>query len=119
MLTRAGLSSAAVVLDPSARGTPVLAPKRGPEKSGQEALLDGLLQLEVACGIDSPADFLAARQQLKMRALKNAMEARQTTVVTAADIDRWLMLAVEIKSSDALCLERLQRIIQAMKLRAS
>ena len=54
-----------------------------------------------------------------MRALKNAMEARQTTVVTAADIDRWLMLAVEIKSSDALCLERLQRIIQAMKLRAS
>ena len=119
LLTRAGLSSAAVVLDPSARGTPVLAPKRGPEKSGQEALLDGLLQLEVACGIDSPADFLAARQQLKMRALKNAMEARQTTVVTAADIDRWLMLAVEIKSSDALCLERLQRVIQAMKLRAS
>ncbi|OFZ87322.1 MAG: hypothetical protein A3I62_05045, partial [Betaproteobacteria bacterium RIFCSPLOWO2_02_FULL_62_79] len=63
-------------------------------KSGaksSESLPDILLNLEVACGIESPAEFLAARQHLKLRALKNAMEGRRAIVTTPEDIERWLV----------------------------
>ena len=60
-------------------GSPPAAPIAKTEKNATETLPDILLNLEVACGIDSPTEFLAARQHLKIRALKNAMEGRQAS----------------------------------------
>ena len=82
-----------------------------------EGLPDTLLNLEVACGIESPAEFLAARQHLKIRALKNAMEGRQTTVTTPADIERWLLDAAATPRPDEVSRERLAKVIAAVRLR--
>ncbi len=82
-----------------------------------ETLEDVLLNLEVACSLDSPADFLAARQRLKILALKTAMEGRQTTVTTSADIERWMLDAAASARPDALSSERLAKIIAAVRRR--
>ena len=107
-------------LEPRFQGNGAAATVPG-TKSGKnfpETLSDTLLNLEVACGIDSPAEFLAARQQLKIRALKNAMEARQTTVTTPADIERWLLDAAATPRPDAVSSERLEKIIAAVRRRS-
>lgn len=83
-------------------------------KTADAALLDILLNLEAACGIDSPSDFLAARQNLKLRALKNALESRQTAN-TPADIERWLLAAAAYPRPDELSRERLGKIIAAVR----
>ena len=87
-------------------------------KSGaksSESLPDILLNLEVACGIESPAEFLAARQHLKLRALKNAMEGRRAIVTTPEDIERWLVDAAATPRPDELSRERLAKIIAAVR----
>ena len=86
-------------------------------KATVESLPDILLNLEVACSIDTPSDFLAARQHLKIRALKNAMEGRQTTVTTAADIERWMLDAAGYPRSDDVSRERLAKIIAVVRRR--
>ena len=85
-------------------------------KSG-EGLPDILLNLEVACGIESPEEFLAARQHLKLRALKSAMEGRQATAATPADIERWLLDAAATPRPDELSRDRLAKIIAAVRVR--
>ena len=82
-----------------------------------ESLGDILLKLEIACGIESPAEFLAARQHLKLRALKDAMEGRRATVTTPHDIERWLLDAAATPNSDELSRERLAKIIAAVRPR--
>ena len=57
----------------------------GNDHSPDAATLEALLNLEIACGIESPNEFLATRQQLKIRALKTALEGRQ---VGHAVVDR-------------------------------
>lgn len=80
-----------------------------------ESLPDLLLNLEVACGIESPGEFLAARQHLKIRALKTAMEGRQAAVTTPADIERWLLGAAATPRPDEMSRERLVKIIAAAR----
>ena len=86
-------------------------------KATVESLPDILLNLEVACSVDTPSDFLAARQHLKIRALKNAMEGRQNTVTTPADIERWMLDAAACPRPDALSRERLAKIIAVVRRR--
>ena len=91
-------------------------------KSGNQSgvgLPDILLNLEVACGIESPDEFLAARQHLKLLALKNAMEGRQAAAATPADIERWLLDAAATPRPDEVSRERLAKIIAAVRLRQS
>lgn len=92
-------------------------PLAKPGKGAAESLPDILLNLEVACGIDSPEEFLAARQMLKMRALKAAMEGRQATVTTPADMERWLLDAGAYPRPDAVSRARLEKIIAAVRRR--
>ncbi|HTD91142.1 MAG TPA: hypothetical protein VK663_10800, partial [Burkholderiales bacterium] len=94
---------------------PAAAVKAG--KNAVEGLPEMLLNLEVACGIDSPAEFLAARQHLKILALKNAMEGRQATMTTPADIERWMLDAAAYPRADAASRERLLKIIAAVRRR--
>jgi hypothetical protein len=85
-------------------------------KSG-ESLPDVLLYLEAACGIDSPAEFAAARQRLKLLRLKNAMEARRPVVTTPEDIERWLLDAAAMPGPDEISRERLAKVIAAVRQR--
>lgn len=89
-----------------------------PAKKG-ESLEDTLLNLEVACGIDSPENFLAARQRLKILALKQAMEGRQHTTASPADIERWMLDAAASARPDELSRDRLAKIIAAVRRRPS
>ena len=87
------------------------------DKHASASLPEVLLNLEVACGIDTPQDFMADRQQLKIRALKTAMEGRQAAVTTPADIERWLLEAAGFPRPDALSRERLTKVIAAVRRR--
>jgi hypothetical protein len=79
-------------------------------------LPDILLDLEVACGIESPTEFLADRQHLKLRALKDAMEGRRASITTQEDIERQLIHAAAMPRSDEMSRERLAKIIAAVRL---
>ena len=103
----------------SGTGAFAVAPAAKPGKNAGESLPDILLNLEVACVIDTPAEFLAARQYLKIRALKNVMEGRQTVATTPADIERWLLDAAAHPCPDQSSRERLAKIIAAVRVRRS
>lgn len=100
-------------------GNATTAPTPKSAKTAPASLEDVLLNLEVACGIDSPTEFQAARQMLKIRALKNAMEGRQTATTTPADIERWLLDAAATPRPNDAARERLARIIAAVRRRSS
>jgi hypothetical protein len=92
---------------------PPSASKSGARSS--ESLPELLLKLEVACGIDSPAEFLADRRRLKLRALKDAMEARRAVASTPQDVERWLLDAAATPRPDESSRERLAKIIAAVR----
>ncbi|HZM44433.1 MAG TPA: DUF349 domain-containing protein [Burkholderiales bacterium] len=87
-------------------------------KAAGRDLPDLLLNLEVALGMESPAEFQAARQRLKILALKTAMEGRQATVTTPADIERWLLDAASTPRPDEVSRERMGKIVAAVRRRA-
>ena len=80
-----------------------------------DALNAVLLQLEAALNVESPPPFQAARRELKLRALKNAMEARKSADVSAADIDRWLAEAVGFARADEVSRQRIGMIVAALR----
>jgi hypothetical protein len=80
-------------------------------------LPDTLLQLEVALNLESPPELAAARQRLKLLALKTAMEDRRTSASTPADIERMLLAAASIPSPDGASRARLEKIISAVRAR--
>ena len=82
-----------------------------------ESLPDLLLNLEAACGMESPDEFSAARQRLKLLQLKSAMEARRPVVTTREDIERWLLDAAATPNPDDVSRERLAKIIAAVRRR--
>ena len=84
-------------------------------KTPGQNLGDVLLNLEVALGIESPAEFQAARQRLRILALKTAMEGRQATATTPADIERWLLDAAATPRPDEVSRERMGKIVAAVR----
>ena len=82
--------------------------------SPDAAILEALLELEVDCGIESPNEFLAARQQLKIRALKTALESRQAG---GASVDRegWLLKIAANPYLDEQSGARLAKVIAALR----
>ncbi|HJQ62345.1 MAG TPA: DUF349 domain-containing protein [Burkholderiales bacterium] len=90
---------------------------RGDEPKSDEDLPDILLNLEVACGIESPAQFHADRQRLKLRALKDAMESRRASLTTQEDIERQLIDAAAVPRPDEISRERLAKIIAAAQVK--
>jgi hypothetical protein len=91
---------------------------KGTPAAQRPALPDTLLNLEAACDIESPADFAAARRQLKMNALKFAMENRRPDAgASPADIERWLLEAAATPRPDDTSRARLERIIAAVQSR--
>jgi exonuclease SbcC len=100
---------------PEAWKTTLEARIRGAAPKSGASLPDLLLKLEMACGIDSPPEFLAERQRLKLLALKHAMESRRPVANTAQDLERWLLDAAATPRPDEASRARLAAIIAAMR----
>src|SRR5688572_21523858 len=81
---------------------------RGTAAAKAQPLPDTLLHLELACGIDSPSEFGAARRHLKLLALKTAMEDRRAAVAAPADVERRLLEAASTPRPDDLSRARLE-----------
>jgi hypothetical protein len=106
---RGTASPSAASLDASTGSKPGAKPGESPPEL--------LLRLEAACDIESPAEFLADRQRLKLLALKMAMEARRPVVTTPEDIERWLLDAAATPNPDEQSRTRLGKIIAAVRRR--
>ena len=74
-----------------------------------------ILKLESALDIESPPAFQAARREMKLRAMKNAIEARQAVTVSNSDIEQWIAAVISTPVVDAITATRLQSIL--LKLR--
>ena len=74
-----------------------------------------LLKLEAALNIDSPASSQAARSALKLLALKNAMEGRQSASTSATEVDRMLAEAFQFSRLEATARERLRGVVAALR----
>jgi exonuclease SbcC len=91
---------------------------QGKSAAKPQPLPGTLLNLEVALSLDSPPEFEAARRQLKMNALKFAMENRRPDAgASPADIERWLLEAASSPRPDALSRARLEKIVAAAAAR--
>ena len=98
------------------------APSRGDEAIDEdeaaeavEVLEATLLELESALEMESPPAFQAARRDLKLRAMKAAIEARQSITITNADIERWVGDVIAQPPVDATCNGRLANILAAIR----
>ena len=74
-----------------------------------------ILQLEAALDMDSPPAFQAARRDLKLRAMKAAIEARQSVTITNADIERLLGDVLAQPKMDATSVGRINNILAAIR----
>ena len=74
-----------------------------------------LLQLESALEIESLPAFQAARRDLKLRAMKAAIEGRQSAATTNADIERWLAEVLAQSNVDAVTHARVATIVAALR----
>ena len=80
-----------------------------------EIIATPLLQLESALEIESPPAFQAARRDLKLRAMKAAIEGRQSATTTNTDIERWLAEVIAQVNVDATSKARINTIIAAIR----
>ena len=80
-----------------------------------EVIATPLLQLESALGIESLPAFQAARRDLKLRAMKAAIEGRQSAGITNADIERWFAEVIVQANVDAISRERIASIVAAIR----
>ena len=80
---------------------------------------DLLLQLEDAWGLDSPAAFEPARRQLKLQAMKAALETRRSAASIAATPQQWLTELLRRTALDAVQRERLSAVLSALRRRGS
>jgi DNA repair protein SbcC/Rad50 len=81
----------------------------------QEAQKLTLLQLESALDIASPAQFQAARRDLKLRAMKMAMEGKASADANLG-VDKLMADALGFSHLDAASRERLSAILAALRV---
>ncbi|MEO8384084.1 MAG: DUF349 domain-containing protein [Betaproteobacteria bacterium] len=85
------------------------------EEERLEAAAMLILRLEAALDLESPSAFQAARRDLKLRAMKAAIEARQSVTVTNADIERLIGEVVAEPRLDATSTGRINNILAALR----
>lgn len=83
--------------------------------AASEAMLERMLQLESALDIESPTAFHAARRDLKLRAMKAAIEARQSVNISNADIERWIAEVIARPTDEVSSNARIAAIIKAVR----
>jgi hypothetical protein len=78
---------------------------------------DLLLQLEAAFEVESPPVLAALRRELKLRAMKAALEGRKRSAPVPLSADVLLAAALECSKLDGPQRERLARVIAAVRER--
>jgi DNA repair protein SbcC/Rad50 len=91
-------------LDAALAGAPLTAQNRN----------DELLKLEAALDMDSPPEFQAARREMKLRAMKNAIEARQAVTISNADIVGWIGSVLSTPLAETQASTRLSTILRQL-----
>ncbi len=86
-----------------------------PAMAESPGLQQSMLQIESALDIASPAEFEAARRELKLRAMKNAIEARQPVNITHQDIERWLAEVFAQPATGDKVARRVDAIVAALR----
>ena len=74
-----------------------------------------LLNLEAALDLESPTAFQPARREMKLRAMKNAIEARQVVTISNADIEQWVAGLISAPLTDAVAALRFQAILAGLR----
>jgi DNA repair protein SbcC/Rad50 len=74
-----------------------------------------LLQIEAALEIASPAAFQAARRDLKLRAMKDALEGRQPAGANRVDVEKLVASALGQRASDPVQRQRLRSVVEALR----
>ncbi len=74
-----------------------------------------LLQLEAALALASPQGLEAARRDLKLRAMKAALETRSSAASSLPTANALLVDALARDAFDGAQRERLRRIVEAMR----
>ena len=95
-------------------------PDRASQGKGSGAPMstdDLLLQLEAAFQLASPAAYEAARRELKLRAMKAALESRRSAAPAPLAPDQLLAAALERTALDDTQRERLTKVIAALRNR--
>lgn len=90
-------------------------PDEDADEEESEELAAQLLQLESALEIESQPAFQAARRELKLRAMKAAIEGRQSATISNADIVRWFAEAIGHSNLDAVSDQRMAVLIAALR----
>lgn len=88
---------------------------QGKGSAGAASTDDLLLQLEVVFQLDSPPAFETARRDLKLRAMKAALESRQPAAQTPLAPEQLLAAALERASLADAQRERLGKVIAAVR----
>ena len=83
--------------------------------AASEMMPERILQLESALDIESPPAFHTARRDLKLRAMKAAIEARQSVSISNADIERWIGEVIERPTDEVSSNARIAAIIKAIR----
>ena len=82
------------------------------------AALDAiLLRLEAALDIATPPAFQAARQAMKLQAMKSALEGGKSAGVSRSEVDKLMIAAIEHVCGDAEQSRRLAAILGALRSR--
>ena len=89
--------------------------KNGSAPVSSEALASVLLQLESALDMASPPEFQAARRDLKLRAMKAALEGKPTSGSFSTDAEKLTADAIGFAQIDASSRDRLAAIIAHLR----
>jgi exonuclease SbcC len=87
----------------------------GPGPLATPAVDDLLLQLEAALGMPASPEWQAARHQLKLRALKNALEGRGPTDRGPGRPDEWLLAVLRQAGLAAAQRARVRALVAALR----
>ena len=83
-------------------------------ESGAAARSDALLELEMALGLDSPAEFQAQRLALQVRQLRDRFQSTGTASA-GSPADRLVAWCAQPGVADTRDRERVQRVFAAME----
>lgn len=86
-----------------------------PGPLSEPALDELLLQLEAALDLPSAPEWLAARRELKLRAMKDALEGREQPQLGAARHAQWLAAVLRQSSTTSAQRARLHALVAALR----
>jgi DNA repair protein SbcC/Rad50 len=85
------------------------------DEDDEDGIENTLLTLEAALNIESPAAFAGARRDLKLQAMKRAIEGRGSATVTRAEIEGWIAEVIAERALDTASQSRWRNIFSTIR----